>query len=154
MHAMEIARHEHRNDLYGDKPYFDYHICNVVFRVESMLSTSKLPYIHDIDAIIVAFLHDVHEDHNYPLDMIRSKFGTVVMEAVDAISYRKGKETRQEYYERCKKNKIARYVKIHDITENLTNCIREGNTKRQKYYEHAFSVMQYELPSQGKREKS
>ncbi len=70
-------------------------------------------------AITVAALHDVIEDTNATLPLL-SDMGLEkeVVEAVDAISRRKG-EKYWAYIERVKLNPLARKVKLADATENL-----------------------------------
>lgn len=74
----------------------------------------------DIDAYIVALLHDAIEDQpdRITLDEIEEMFGVVVREAVDAISRRK-EETYWQYIDRCSLNPIARRVKIADLVHNM-----------------------------------
>ena len=52
-----------------------------------------------------------------------------------AISFNKGHETREEYYQRVEKDYYASFVKYHDAKENAFNCYVEGNTEREKYYQ-------------------
>lgn len=74
----------------------------------------------DIDAYVVALLHDTIEDQpeRITLDEIEEMFGLTVREAVDAISRRK-EETYWQYIDRCSLNPIARRVKIADLVHNM-----------------------------------
>lgn len=130
--AKLLAQEKHKNDKYGKKPYYDYHILNVYNRVVD--ASQKLSEITRAKLSIVAILHDVHEDHNVALEYIAEKFGDDISIAVDAISYRKGKESREQYYKRVMNNQLARFVKIQDAMENAMNCSLENNWERMSYY--------------------
>ena len=73
---------------------------------------------------IVAVLHDVVEEarkHRRGVGGImgiRPDFGNRVADAVDAIT-RSPDETYKEYILRCKKNDLARWVKLADLHDNL-----------------------------------
>lgn len=71
------------------------------------------------DAKCVAYLHDVVEDTPYTLHMLRDLgLDGEVVQAVDCLTRRDG-ETYTEYIERVKGNRLARIVKIADLTHNL-----------------------------------
>jgi (p)ppGpp synthase/HD superfamily hydrolase len=66
---------------------------------------------------IVAVLHDVVEDTPITLGDLLQSFPLVVVEAVDAISQRKG-ESGRLYLNRVMENQIATVVKIEDVNDN------------------------------------
>lgn len=75
------------------------------------------------DEKIVALLHDVIEDTPLTLDDIKKQgFPEYIVSALDAVTRRKPEEQfgdkRFDYIVRCKKNPIARVVKIADLTHN------------------------------------
>lgn len=74
--------------------------------------------VKDEHYICVAWLHDIVEDHNYPVDKIRVEFGDEIASAVSAISKIKG-EDYQDYLNRVKANEIARIVKLSDLNHNM-----------------------------------
>lgn len=105
-HAALIAKAAHFGQTdKGGKPRFE-HVRHV---------SNQCPFwIYKI----VALLHDTIEDS--PLTTIkalRKLFNDEIAEAVDAISRREG-EKYFDYIERCKRNSIARVVKIEDIKHN------------------------------------
>ena len=82
---------------------------------------SGLPYVfhpmhvaeqmQDEITTIVALLHDVVEDTEYTLDDLRERgFPEEVVEAVSLLTKQKGLPE-QEYYDRIKRNHIAKTVK-------------------------------------------
>ena len=81
------------------------------------------------DAVeMTAVLHDVVEDTWVTLDLLRTMgFPPGVVEAVDALSRRKGQETYGEYIERCSRNEIAAKVKLADIDDNSDPARRFGD---------------------------
>ena len=67
---------------------------------------------------IVAILHDIVEDTSLTLnDLKELGFSNIVIEAIDAITKRKG-EDYQDYLKRVMNNKIAIKVKIEDLKHN------------------------------------
>lgn len=143
LEAHNEVKEIHKNDLYGkDKPYFEYHIKNVCDRVVEQAIKDKLNPLTIHKLFILSLYHDAHEDHGYCLDKFEQKYGTELKDALIAISYNKGNETRQKYYERVAVNELAKYVKRHDAMENAYNSKLEGNTSREKYYLHAVSLFQ------------
>lgn len=138
--AIEIAKVAHKEDRYGEKDYFEYHLMNVYRRVEAMVV--DMPKEFAVAAKVVAILHDIHEDHDFPLDEIEMLFGKEIRDAVEAISFKKEVESREEYYERVLGNKIAIVVKRADASENMFNCELDGDKKdRVAYYDKIVKMM-------------
>ena len=69
--------------------------------------------------VAVALLHDVVEDTDVTLADLREAMPEQVVEAVDALTHRKG-EPRADYYERVAANPIALVVKRADIADNMS----------------------------------
>lgn len=68
---------------------------------------------------IVGLLHDVIEDSDWTLDQLCTQgFDTEVVEAVEALTRRKGEEY-MAYIERCSGNPHAIHVKIADLEDNM-----------------------------------
>lgn len=73
----------------------------------------------DDDARYVAVLHDVVEDCEVTSSMLAGfGYSSVVVEAIDAISRRKG-ESYTNYIERVSRNPLALRVKLADLADNL-----------------------------------
>lgn len=73
------------------------------------------------DERVVALLHDLIEDTDTTLEEIENLFSKEVAEAVDALTHRKG-ESYHDYIVRVSKNKMAKEVKIADISDNLSDA--------------------------------
>ncbi len=131
--AKKFAEFYHKNDKYGEHPYFEYHLMGV----NKLVKRAEYGLVYQT----VAVLHDVREDHKIPLDTLISKFGYDIGMAVDAISFRKGEESKAEYWERCSKNPIASIVKTYDAKFNKDQSYFEFNDKRSKYYAKIESIM-------------
>lgn len=103
-----MAVQAHDNDLdKGGMPYI-LHPLHVMDCVE------------DIDAKIVAVLHDTIEDTHQTLEGLRvAGFSDTIIDAVDAITKRK-LEKKEAYWARVKANPLALQVKIADIAHNLS----------------------------------
>ena len=106
--AVELAKAAHRGQTdRAGIDYFEGHVCTVAKGVDSPKEKT------------VAFLHDVVEDTDCTLDGLRGNgFSEEIVEAVDAITKRKG-EPYRGYLERVKGNDLARAVKISDLLHNM-----------------------------------
>lgn len=105
--AIQIAARAHAGQVdKANQPYI-LHPLRVMLRVEST------------EERIVAVLHDVVEDTDVTLDILRSSgFSPAVIDAVEALTKRPG-EGRLEAAARAARNKIARVVKLADNAENM-----------------------------------
>lgn len=105
--AMRLAAFAHRgqSDKAG-RPYFE-HPAQVAAAMGA----------DDLVGQAVAWLHDVVEDSDTPLELIGTEFGDEVAAAVDAITHRPS-EPNALYYERVRGNPIALRVKARDIDSN------------------------------------
>ncbi|MDG6829118.1 HD domain-containing protein [Glaesserella parasuis] len=92
------------------------------------------------DELAVAWLHDSVEDTAISLAQIKAEFGSVVANAIGAITKRKG-ESYETYLKRVKANDIARKVKIADLTHNMDLSrlakVTEKDIVRQQKYQQA-----------------
>lgn len=67
----------------------------------------------------VALLHDVVEDTDVTLkDLSDAGFSDDIVNGVDGMTKRPG-ETLEEYYYRCRRDRLSRVVKPFDIDENF-----------------------------------
>lgn len=132
--AISIAKDAHHTDRYGKHSYFDYHIEGVVSLVKfAFIASDNLETRNSL--VIVAYLHDVLEDHPDVVDfgMLQKLFSLEIAEAISAISKKSGQST-DSYLETVRANNLARQVKIADSTFNMYNCIIENSFKRAKKY--------------------
>lgn len=122
---LAISAHDGQVDKSGN-PYI-FHPIRVAMNV----------WEHGETCRIVAFLHDVVEDNDsVGLDDILALFGEEVRAAVDALTRREG-ESYPCFIERCKKNEIAKIVKIADVNDNL----RPGTPHLAERYKAALRVL-------------
>ena len=104
--AIEISTKAHKGQK--DKAGKDY--INHPMTVAAM--------VNEDNEKIVAYLHDVVEDTNVTLaDLKEVGFDNDVIEAIDAITKRDG-ENYDDYIYRVSNNKIAKQVKMADMTHN------------------------------------
>jgi (p)ppGpp synthase/HD superfamily hydrolase len=75
--AQALASSAHKDQLYGTQPYMA-HIEDVVRRVKTITD--------DPEIICAAYLHDVVEDTDIPLDYIQKHFGQNVANMVWAVT--------------------------------------------------------------------
>jgi (p)ppGpp synthase/HD superfamily hydrolase len=124
--AYEYALVAHMGQKYGDEPYV-HHPVRVANRLDQ----------DDEIGIAVAFLHDVVEDTKYTLDDLRLAFRDEIVQAVDAITKRKG-EKYFDYIRRLSSNPIAKRVKIADLQENLS----QGDLSLSTRYYKALKMLE------------
>ena len=136
--AIRIAAvaHEDQMDRAGE-PYIT-HPLRVMMRVHGQAEK------------IVAALHDVVEDSEWTLEMLRDEgFSTEIVEAVDAISRRIDEKGKKEKYEafvlRACANPIARKVKEADLLDNMDFSrlpeVGPDDLKRMAKYHRALKVV-------------
>lgn len=71
------------------------------------------------DEKIVALLHDVIEDTDVtPQQLLDDGFPEYIVEAILSVTKRDG-ETYEDFVARAKQNPIGRFVKLHDLEDNL-----------------------------------
>lgn len=87
----------------------------------------------DIEAAVVAILHDLVEDTPVTMDYIYMNYPTPIASAVDAIT-RREEETYKQYIRRCIKNPLARRVKKQDVLDNLRPERMFKDAPLERYY--------------------
>lgn len=87
----------------------------------------------DIEAAIVALLHDLVEDTSVTMDFIYANYPTAIASAVDAMTRRED-ETYKQYIRKCIKNPLARRVKKQDILDNLRSERMFKDAPLERYY--------------------
>jgi len=122
-----LKAHTRQFDL-GGEPY-----CLHPMRIMFFMETE--------DEKITALLHDVIEDSPWTLkDLENEHFSADVINAVDALTKRKG-EPASDYYSRIAGNAIARKVKIQDLKHNMDisrikNISDKDHERLEKYKWH------------------
>ena len=109
--AQELAKQQFvgRTDKAG-VDYYEGHLCSVAALVDTE------------EEKIVAFLHDILEDTDYPEEKLRDQFGDKIVDAILLVTH-KGKLSAIDYIQYIvdlKKtgNALAIAVKIADLTNN------------------------------------
>jgi (p)ppGpp synthase/HD superfamily hydrolase len=98
------------------------------------------------DAEVVAWLHDVVEDTEVTLDMLRDEgVPDHIITAVDAMTKRPG-EDREAYLQRVKANPLALIVKAADVADNTAperlQLLDESTRRRlEEKYAHTRTVL-------------
>ncbi len=92
-------------------------------------------FVKTEDEKTVAWLHDVVEDTHITLGDLKSVgFPIYIVNAVDAITHRKG-EDRQVYLDRVANNPIATQVKLADLKHNSDLTRIKNRPLEQKDYD-------------------
>lgn len=133
--AEKLARHIHKNQLdKAGKPYVE-HLQAVV---NNLIEPTD-------EMIAVAWLHDSVEDNNQSIDELTDCFGSVVSDAILAITKIKN-EPYGDYLVRVKANQIARLVKIADLKHNMDlsrlQIITEKDLARREKYVKAKAFLE------------
>lgn len=121
--AERISRVAHKDQKYGEHDYWTRHVCAVERKTKELFNT-------DLDLMIVAQLHDNLEDSDeFDSEYLVKVFGVEITDAIISITKDKN-ESRNQYIERVKKNKLALKVKICDTVCNLEESIKIQDSKR------------------------
>ena len=105
---------------------------------------------------ICAVLHDVIEDTDITLDYLRDEgFSEEILSALDALTRRKD-ESYDEFISRIINNKIASYIKLTDLCDNMALSRIKNPTKKdyeriEKYRKAADRILDA-LEEEGDRE--
>ncbi len=132
--AIEIAARAHSDAVdKAGKPY-------ILHPLTLMLQ------FDDLDAMIVAVLHDTVEDSDLTLDCLKRKgFSDAVVTAVDALTRRED-ESYQEFISRLRPNPLARRVKLADLEHNMDlrriESVTSEDLERIEKYHRAWLELQ------------
>lgn len=138
--AHLFAKAKHKDQKYGDKDYFDGHICKVVDSIMVALHNTNLSN-EQIDTIkITAYLHDVMEDCGVTYSEIQEKFGTEIATYVKLLTKHE-EQSRAEYLKEVTLCRVSTIVKLHDATVNATQCFSDGDMKRFNKYLNYIGVL-------------
>ena len=140
---LDKAARLHEDEKYG-KHLFSYHLSAVMKTAGSIFGWSN------VLACISAF-HDSLESDVIPVQSLRAwllsqpeldlyDIDFNILPALDAITKREG-ESRSEYLNRVKENRLARQVKIADAMSNLRQNILDKNLKRAAYYQDTLDKL-------------
>ena len=99
---------------------------------------------------IVAVLHDVIEDSEWTLDLLRDEgFPDEVIAAIDHLT-RRSNESYEDFIERVRANVLARTVKVADLQDNLDISripeLTDKDIERIRKYHRALSVLIGSVP--------
>ena len=136
--AAALAKHFHAGQKYGEYDYFSHHLCGVVEQVYQNYKNT-MPFAL-VDAICVAYLHDIIEDTSATDVIVWSIFGGNIGYNVKLLTKILG-ETRNEYLSDVKANQLATFVKICDAEFNRDSCLADGDDKRAKYYQDTIDYL-------------
>lgn len=100
--------------------------------------------VDDVEAAIVAALHDTVEDTWVTLGYLESYFPDDIIQAVDAITRLDGEVYRQ-YIKRVCQNDIARRVKKADVEDNLRPERRFAGMPLTRYFKTLGWIEGFEL---------
>lgn len=131
--AEEFAKLVHRNQTYGNLPYYFY-------LREVYLTLKDLELTQDEVLLASAWLHDSIEDTEVTYEILKLQFGKEVADLVQAVTNEKG-TNRKEVFEKTaikiKNNEKALLLKLADRVVN-TEYSLSANEKLYKIYKQEF----------------
>ena len=134
--AKTLAKLKHTGQKYGDKDYFDYHICGVVDNALKLAVDYNLIEQEVENLLICAYIHDLVEDTDVTLETVTNIFGLGVGNIISWLTRRKGIPYKWYLSSIADSgNIIAILVKIADAQFNRDNSLLEGNQSRADYYQ-------------------
>ena len=99
----------------------------------------------DENTIIVALLHDVAEDTDITIEEMTKEFGDEVGAALSLLNHDKAVPY-MDYVNNLKDNKIARAVKMADLTHNMDLSrlieVTEKDLERVEKYKEAYKLLE------------
>jgi len=130
--AMIIAYNAHLNQV--DRAGVPY-IYHPIHLAEQMSTETEC---------IAALLHDVVEDTNVTFEELETEFSSEIMEILRLLTHDK-KIDYMDYIKKIKTNKIAKKIKIADITHNSDetrlDTITENDIERREKYKKALEFL-------------
>ena len=135
--AMKIAFDVHREQVDKSGLPYVFHPFHLAEQMQDEITT------------VVALLHDVIEDTDYTLQMLREEgFGEDVLEALRLLTHSDDVKTEADYMAyvaKIKENPVARAVKIADLEHNadLTRLpkIKDKDIMRAAKYQKALMLL-------------
>ncbi|MBQ7307958.1 MAG: metallophosphoesterase [Clostridia bacterium] len=130
--AYLLASFYHQNQFdKAGKPYFEHPKF-----VASLVDSS--------DEKIVAYLHDILEDTDIDINILKENFSEEVVNAIKTMTHNEN-DSYFEYIEKISQNKLAKSVKISDLTHNsdlnrLKN-VTEKDLLRLEKYKKAIEIL-------------
>ncbi len=139
--ATIFAHEAHRQQKYGDQPYF-HHLKDVV---ETL---AFYGFSEDCSIVISGWLHDVVEDTSVSLGEIKRLFGENVAQYVNAVSGegKNRKERNESIYRKLNEFRDAIPLKLADRIANVKNCIKEQSNDLQAGKSNLLEMYSKEYP--------
>lgn len=142
LEAMEICLKYHngmRKDGVTPEWHHQFSIVLYLTTLDSTLDSSRRDSYVSEEVYITAFLHDIVEDKNYPLETVNEKFGSRVRDAVELISKtgtfaNEINKTNIDYYAAMSNNVIASLVKGADRMHNFQSMTGVFSEEKQEAY--------------------
>lgn len=116
--AKELAQYAHREQLYGDNPYY-FHLSNVeeILRIVGASLEDDFSY----PILIAAWLHDVLEDTAVTLDSLRAVFDNEIIDIVWNVTDAPCVSRRQKKLATYQKIKLDERSLILKLADRLAN---------------------------------
>lgn len=134
---LEFVMEKHSTQMYGDKRYI-YHLLDVAAKT-TYLSENEYDDSYFVERA-TAYCHDVIEDTDANYEQVNSLCGSVVAEAVMAVTKVKG-ESYENYIKKVKSNGLALLIKKADTLCNLEESVKCGDAQRVNKYSKQIALL-------------
>ncbi len=140
--AEKMALEAHKNDRYGDKPYYE-HLFEVKAQMEKILELPSMLFFSQPIALAASMLHDSVEDTKLSVWTIESKLGKGVGQLVYSVTDCQGinrAERKKKTYPKIRSNgPLAVALKLADRIANVQEGKR-NNIGLVRMYEKEMSA--------------
>ncbi len=135
-HALKVAQEAHKDqkrkyvDEKGEQELYINHPLRVAQKIINVNAKSSIPTPSiTLDRLkVIAVLHDLFEDTDYPIHAIRSYFGDLVTDSILQLTndkhLTKEQQKNAQIYNVESYNDYARVVKLADMYDNLSGLFR------------------------------
>lgn len=132
LHALDLGLKHHNGLRKNGEPEFSHQVfqCQAARTMDTM-------FIDPEGTHCTILLHDIREDHNYPLDLLLIDYGTHVTKSVQLMTNVNEQNTDKEeqtYYEDMIRDPRASLAKGFDRQHNILSMIGTFTDEKQKRY--------------------
>lgn len=146
--AKAFAIRYHKGQKYGEAPY--------TYHLDMVCKTLQKYKVTDQDMLAAAWLHDVVEDTEVTIDMVRAEFGDRVADLVWAVTNEAGVNRAARHvrtYQKLKEMQEAVTLKLADRIANVTHSVETKNDGKMKMYAKEWTGFFETLYTPGVNEK-
>jgi len=127
LEALELAERAHRGQVRDEGGQY------VLHPIRATLILLEDMGIKDIDIVCASLLHDVIEDTNVDIEIIKEQFGNKVAELVERVTRERPEDETEEQKVKSKQKKIRALAESDKETRLIKLCDRLDNRYSQEF---------------------